>query len=68
MSRTLKEIAKFAGVSTATVSRVVNGSAKVSPIIQAKVLKAISKWNYSPDACAVALGRKNKGVPKRESA
>ena len=35
----IREVAKIAGVSPSTVSRVINGSAKVSPEKTAKVLQ-----------------------------
>ena len=37
----IREVAKMAGVSPSTVSRVINGTAKVSPEKTAKVLQAI---------------------------
>ena len=39
---TIKDVAKAAGVSTATVSAVVNDSAYVSPELRTRVLAAIS--------------------------
>lgn len=36
----IREVAKIAGVSPSTVSRVINGTAKVSPEKTAKVLQA----------------------------
>ena len=40
----IREVAKMAGVSPSTVSRVINGTAKVSPEKTAKVLQAISQY------------------------
>lgn len=52
---TIKDIAKHAGVSVATVSRVVNGFPGVSPATMDKVNKAISDLNYVPNATARSL-------------
>jgi len=52
---TIKDIAKAAGVSISTVSRVVNGSLPVKKETKEKVLKAIQKLNYSPDSLARSL-------------
>lgn len=61
---TVKDIAKLAGVSTATVSRVVNGSGIVSRTTKTKVLIAITKVRYSPNTHAAQLGRGNRGIPR----
>jgi DNA-binding LacI/PurR family transcriptional regulator len=52
---TLEVVAEVAGVSRATVSRVVNGSSKVSPEVQATVSKAISELGYVPNRAARTL-------------
>ncbi len=62
---TVKDIAKLAGVSTATVSRVVNGSGTVSGKTKTRVLIAISEARYSPNAHAAQLGRENGGIPRK---
>lgn len=49
---TLEMVAAEAGVSRATVSRVVNGSPSVSPAIAAAVQSAISRLNYVPNRAA----------------
>ena len=49
---TIKDVAKTAGVSIATVSRVVNGNYYVSPKIQQRVRDAITTTGYLPDAIA----------------
>ena len=43
---TIDLVAETAGVSRATVSRVINGSAKVSPETEKAVRKAIKKYNF----------------------
>ena len=50
------DIANMAGVSIATVSRVVNGSPKVSEKTKAKVLKIIEEAGYTPNVFAQGLG------------
>lgn len=44
----IREVAKLANVSIATVSRVLNGSDKVSPETRKRVLSAMKKLNYKP--------------------
>ena len=50
------DIANKAGVSIATVSRVVNGSPKVSDRTREKVLGIIEEYGYTPNAFAQGLG------------
>jgi DNA-binding LacI/PurR family transcriptional regulator len=52
----INAVAKRAKVSTATVSRVMNGSAKVSPGTAERVRQAIEALNFYPDTNARALG------------
>ncbi|GAC1416441.1 MAG: LacI family DNA-binding transcriptional regulator [Acidobacteriaceae bacterium] len=52
----IKAVAKLARVSTATVSRTINGTAKVSPKTEQRVRKAIEELNFYPDTNARALG------------
>lgn len=55
MSVTIKDIAKAAGVSLATVSRVLNSSGYVKESTREKVHKAIKQLNYTPSAIARSL-------------
>ncbi len=48
MRVTIKDVAREAGVSIATVSRVINGSEKVSEETRRRVIKAIKKLGYKP--------------------
>lgn len=50
------DISAQAGVSIATVSRVLNGSGKVSDSTRQKVLKVIEQNHYTPNAFARSLG------------
>jgi LacI family transcriptional regulator len=50
------DIAKRSGVSIATVSRVLNGSEKVSPKTREKVLKVMQEEGYTPNIFARGLG------------
>jgi DNA-binding LacI/PurR family transcriptional regulator len=52
---TLDEVAVRAGVGRGTVSRVVNGSAQVSPRARAAVENAIAELGYVPNRAARAL-------------
>lgn len=56
MSRpTLEEVARRAGVSRATVSRVVNGSTRVAAPIQESVRRAVAELGYVPNLAARTL-------------
>jgi len=55
---TIKDVAKEAGVSIATVSRVLNNSPKVSEETKKKVIDAINKLGYSPSFVARSLATK----------
>lgn len=52
---TIRDVAKLAGVSTATVSHVVNNSRTVRPETRKQVLDAIKRLNYRPSAIARSL-------------
>jgi DNA-binding LacI/PurR family transcriptional regulator len=52
---TLDQVAARAGVGRGTVSRVVNGSAQVSPEARRAVETAIAELNYEPNRAARAL-------------
>lgn len=54
-SATLEEVAHLAGVSRATVSRVVNGSPRVSPDVRVDVQAAIEQLGYVPNRAARSL-------------
>jgi len=56
---TIYDVAKAAGVSIATVSRVLNGYPFVAEKTREKVLRAMQELNYSPNLLAAALMKKN---------
>ena len=53
---TIYDISEKAGVSIATVSRVLNGSNNVSEKTKKKVLDVINQYEYTPNAFARGLG------------
>ena len=53
---TIYDISEKAGVSIATVSRVLNGSSNVSEKTKKKVLDVIHQYEYTPNAFARGLG------------
>lgn len=55
MSPTIYDIARVAGVSKSTVSRVLNKQTNISPHAREKVLKAIEELQYQPNKLARAL-------------
>lgn len=52
---TMKDVARLAGVSTSTVSHVINNNRFVSEAVREKVTTAISQLNYAPSALARSL-------------
>lgn len=59
MKVTIKDVAKAAGVSFKTVSRVINNEPTVSPALQKKVRAAIRELDYQPNLSA----RQLRGAP-----
>jgi LacI family transcriptional regulator len=54
---TLQDVAMMAGVSTKTVSRVINDEANVAAATSERVSEAIAKLNYVPNSAARSLSR-----------
>jgi LacI family transcriptional regulator len=52
---TLADVAKIAGVGVMSVSRVVNGTRRVSPEVERKIRAAIEKIGYQPNEAARVL-------------
>jgi LacI family transcriptional regulator len=59
---TLYDVAREAGVSTATVSRVLHGHDRVKASTRQRVLDVIEALGYVPDGAAQSLSRKRKQV------
>ncbi len=55
MPITLEQVAKLAGVSRSTASRVINGSAGVRPETRERVLKIVQQYDFQPDPAARLL-------------
>jgi LacI family transcriptional regulator, galactose operon repressor len=58
-SYTMRDVARLAGVSVATVSAVANGKQVVRPIVVARVQDAMRALNYQPDHVARSLRVRN---------
>lgn len=59
---TIKDIAKKAGVSTATVSRIINGKGEASSETIERVMQIISETNYRPNRLAKTLSQKSSNI------
>ena len=60
---TLEEVARIAGVSRATVSRVVNGNPRVGPEVRRTVERAVDRLGYVPNPAARSLvTRKSQSI------
>lgn len=55
---TIREVAVLAGVSTATVSHVLNNTVRVSPKLRERVLRVVHNLNYQPNHLARSLRTK----------
>jgi DNA-binding LacI/PurR family transcriptional regulator len=62
MRPTIYTVAEKAGVSIATVSRVLNGTARVSEQTRAKVHRAMQELGYQPNASARGLAANTTGT------
>ena len=59
---TSEQVARAAGVSRTTVSRVLNGSPRISPAMRQRVHEAIASLGYEPDVVAQSLVRQRSRV------
>lgn len=59
---TIKDVARLSGVSSMTVSRVINGGHRVSPDTQQRVERAIAELGYVPSRLARGLSRQKTGT------
>lgn len=55
MAVTIKDVAREAGVSVATVSRAINDQGNVAPAVRERVLAVVRKLDYAPHQAARAL-------------
>ena len=62
MKFTIRDVAKLAGVSIATVSRVINNHSSVSEKTKKRVEEVITRLDYKPDAIARSLVTKKSGM------
>jgi DNA-binding LacI/PurR family transcriptional regulator len=58
----MADVARLAGVSHQTVSRVINGSASIRPATKARVERAIEELGYRPNTAARALVTRRSGI------
>jgi DNA-binding LacI/PurR family transcriptional regulator len=58
----MADVARRAGVSTATVSRVINGTAEVAAGTASRVRRAIAELNYRPSAAARGLASRRMNL------
>jgi len=59
---TIKDIAKLANVSTATVSRIINGKGEASPETIRKVKQIVEELNYKPSSVAKSLSKRQSNL------
>lgn len=59
---TIRDVAKAAGVSKATVSRVISGSAVVSPEVTKRVRQAMKWLDYQPNSVAQSLATRRSNA------
>ena len=59
---TIREVADLAGVSAATVSRVLNGRAEVSPRARDAVMRVVQEYGYSTNRTARGLSAGRTGL------
>jgi DNA-binding LacI/PurR family transcriptional regulator len=62
MPTTIKDVAKFAGVSISTVSLVINDNPAVKLATRKKVQEVIEKYNFKPNQNARSLVTKSKKI------
>jgi LacI family transcriptional regulator len=62
MILTLKQIAKLAGVSRSTASRVLNERPGVRPEVRERVLQVMREHDYQPDPVARSLASRRTGI------
>lgn len=58
----LSDIAKLSGVSTATVSRIINGKGEASPETIQRVMDLVKELNYQPNRLAKSLSQRSSNT------
>lgn len=58
----MADVARLAGVSHQTVSRVINGASSIRPATKARVEQAIEELGYRPNTAARALVTRRSGI------
>lgn len=59
---TQKEIAEMCGVSTSTISNILNGKLKVSPATRHKVLEVVKQTGYQPNYFAQGMRKQKTNI------
>ena len=59
---TLKDVAKLAGVTVTTVSRMLNGRCNISPATRERIESAMKELDYHPNEVARSLAKKSTNV------
>ena len=59
---TINDIARLAGVSKKTVSRIINGKGEASPETVKRVLKLVAEHNYQPNQLARTLSQRSSNL------
>ncbi|HEY8347047.1 MAG TPA: LacI family DNA-binding transcriptional regulator [Symbiobacteriaceae bacterium] len=62
MAVTIRDVARHAGVSVATVSYVLNNDPRISPETRRKVLAAIRELDYHPNSWAQGLAKRQPDI------
>jgi len=67
MALTLEQVAKFAGVSRSTASRVINDYPGVRPEVRERVWQIIRQYGYEPNLAARALASQRSDAPSGQT-
>lgn len=59
---TIKDVARLANVSTATVSRVINGKGEAAPETIEKIMRIVEELNYRPNSVAKSLSKRQSNL------
>ena len=59
---TIKDIAKVADVSYATVSRALSGSSEIGEATRERILRICNEMNYIPDSVARSMVKKRTNI------